>query len=1101
MGLVSRLRSVSRSLVRPCGVLGATLGDGRRRVPRHRLRLRPLALSVAAVLALSAGVAQADVPKLVPAGKFAAEGPFGVAVDQSSGDVYVAGFASSSFAPTPVDKFDASGKLISPPSPFGVAFHSGAAVNPTNGDVYAVDAISQAIDTYDPSSGELLSSFEVSGCALPEQLEAFEIATDSAGNVYLPCPPESGVRVYSPGGTLLRTLTGSGEGALSKPRGVAVDASANVWVADEGDNRIEELDATGTFIREIKIEGVRAVALDTSGDVFALVHNSADSCGSFEPPCDHLVEYSSAGAQLADLGAGEIEPIAHLLQSFGAINTVAVNDASSRVYVTDQERGAVWMFAPPIAPKLENELAVDIGTSEAKLGAVVSPGGIDAAYRFEYGTTTAYGHTAPFPEGDTGTGFQPRTVWASPSGLQPGTTYHYRVVVTSALGTIRGEDQTFTTEAAASCPNEPLRTGFSANLPDCRAYELVTPPNESDAQSDPSNIEEQEPGVATEKVYSGNFAADNGDRVSFVAEDVFPESLSTGRNYVATRSASGWATEDVIPPEEDYGYKCPESNNFMATYSVDLSQGLLSVGNDLECGGPEPELVSGEPRGAPNLFVRDNTHRAYQLLDLTPHGVTPTGARFLGAAAALSHVVFAERARLTPDALNGVENVYEWSDGVLRLVTVLPDGTPVAGSFAGISADGSHIFFTEGGDLYARIDGTGTVQLDASQIGGSGGGGSFDAVSADGSQAFFTDDASTGLTSDTTPGSGTNLYRYATGRLTDLTPASHAEVQLVSGVSEDGAYAYFVADGALTGSVANEHGEVAQSGQPNLYLWHGGAIKFIATASGLGKVQVSANGAFLALDSSKSLTGYDNTDASSGEPDSEIYLYDANKSSLTCASCNRTGSPPARHGAAMEPRSENSRPPRYLTESGRLFFETREALLPADTNGQNDVYEFEPGGVGSCSDPSGCVFLISTGTSSLETGFIDASASGSDVFLREYQKLVPQDTQEEARTIYDVRVDGGFLERAVSAACTTAEACRTAPAPQSPMFGAPSSQTFSGTGNLAPAPPPASVSKPKPKPLKCRRGFVKKKVKGKARCVRKPVRRARKSAHARKRGR
>ena len=126
-----------------------------------------------------------------------------------------------------------------------------------------------------------------------------------------------------------------------------------------------------------------------------------------------------------------------------------------------------------------------------------------------------------------------------------------------------------------------------------------------------------------------------------------------------------------------------------------------------------------------------------------------------------------------------------------------------------------------------------------------------------------------------------------------------------------------------------------------------------------------------------------------------------------------------------------------VSNNGQVFFETTEALLPRDTNGQTDVYEF---------DSRGGLHLISTGTSSGESLLLDASVSGDDVFFLTPQSLVPQDTTEEALRIYDARVDGGFPEGALPPACTTADACRAAAAPQPSIYGAPSSQTFSGTG-------------------------------------------------------
>ena len=91
-----------------------------------------------------------------------------------------------------------------------------------------------------------------------------------------------------------------------------------------------------------------------------------------------------------------------------------------------------------------------------------------------------------------------------------------------------------------------------------------------------------------------------------------------------------------------------------------------------------------------------------------------------------------------------------------------------------------------------------------------------------------------------------------------------------------------------------------------------------------------------------------------------------------------------------------------LTDAGQVFFETTEALVPSDTNGQLDVYEYEGGGV----------HLISSGTSSFESNLEDVSESGDDVFFRSDQQLVPQDNQEGQIVIYDARVDG-WLRRTV----------------------------------------------------------------------------------------
>jgi hypothetical protein len=173
---------------------------------------------------------------------------------------------------------------------------------------------------------------------------------------------------------------------------------------------------------------------------------------------------------------------------------------------------------------------------------------------------------------------------------------------------------------------------------------------------------------------------------------------------------------------------------------------------------------------------------------------------------------------------------------------------------------------------------------------------------------------------------------------------------------------------------------------------------------------------------------------------------------------------------------------RYLGDEGRLFFDSPADLVPAATNAKEDVYEFEPEGIGSCTSSTssasavyvreldrspvgGCVGLISSGTSSEESAFLDSSVSGEDVFFLTAAKLAPQDT-DDALDVYDAHVcspaspcPAGTVT--VPPACSNAESCRAAPAAQPEVFGAPASATLGGPGN--PAPPPAI--KPKAKPL------------------------------------
>jgi WD40-like Beta Propeller Repeat len=466
-----------------------------------------------------------------------------------------------------------------------------------------------------------------------------------------------------------------------------------------------------------------------------------------------------------------------------------------------------------------------------------------------------------------------------------------------------------------------------------------------------------------------------------------------------------------------------------------------------------------------------------------------------------------------------------------------------------ISADGSRaVFATEsenGGEvqlwLRDRVRGE-TVQLDAPAPGALGGSGAalFQTASADGSRIFFTDDSR--LTADSTAEPGnqgkvsdlymckiTEVSGHLACTLTDLSvdhnPGESAEVRGdVIGASEDGSVAYFVANGALTTGEGAVHGNCAYHLPTpeqicNLYRYDvaTSTTKLVAVVSGgdendwlghgdedeLGNMtaRVSPDGRWLAFMSRRSLTGYDNRDAHSGQPDQEVYLYDSlaqgGAGEVRCASCNPSGARPDGFVYTRRPIPLVDRPQlwtgqwlaasipgwtraslgqaryqsRYLSDSGRLFFNAHDALAPQDSNGTEDVYQYEPPGVGGCVESGssfsaasgGCVDLVSSGTSGEESAFLDASESGDDVFFLTASKLAPQDL-DSALDVYDAHV------------CSAALPCPPAPAPAPPACEGdscqqtvsppndptPGSLTFRGAGNLV---PPAPAVKPKVKPL------------------------------------
>jgi hypothetical protein len=347
----------------------------------------------------------------------------------------------------------------------------------------------------------------------------------------------------------------------------------------------------------------------------------------------------------------------------------------------------------------------------------------------------------------------------------------------------------------------------------------------------------------------------------------------------------------------------------------------------------------------------------------------------------------------------------------------------------------------------------------------------------------------------------------------------------VLGESENGSTVYFVANGVLdkTANAQGEKatpGECERNGRGssatcNLYVEHYNtgegeweAPKFVASlsnedepdwfslgeAGGLTEMtsRVSPNGQYLSFMSDRPLTGYDNRDVNSGALDEEVFLYNTGNGELVCASCNPTGGRPAgvfdKAEAGPEglgllidrpetwrerwlagsvpgwtPTSENrsTYQSRYLSDSGRLFFNSADALVPADTNAREDVYEYEPAGQGSCASEGGCVGLVSSGKSEKESSFLDASVSGDDVFFLTAGALVTKD-RDTNFDVYDARVcaPAGCVASSEESTSTCQEAatCRPA-APTAPVFSAPATTAPSGSSNLAPPPVKAPVTK------------------------------------------
>jgi hypothetical protein len=787
------------------------------------------------------------------------------------------------------------------------------------------------------------------------------------------------------------------------------------------------------------------------------------------------------------------------------------------------------------APAIGEESVTDVASSSVTFQAQIDPEGTATTYRFEYGPSSSYGTSIPVAGGDAGAGSSVVLVEAHPQELSADTLYHYRVVASSAGGTVDGPDETFTTQSS----------GGEFVLPDGRQYELVSPPQKDGAEI--LGI-----GGAGETAAGGDATqvSEDGKSITYITNapvDTNSPGNTWSTQLLSTRSAEGWSSQDIAIPHENAVeiHQGIEEGEEYLRFSSNLSSAVVqSPHSTLE--SPLAPEISQEVAGDNEVYLRDDITGAFQAL-LTAEPL-PEDVAFEGATPDLGHVVLGTLAAgLDPSYPSG-GGLYEWSEGRLRLVNVLPSGKPTSGDgYLGgvvvsgeigrgtavserhaISNDGSRIVWSGEGALFTRDMTTGeTIEVDAAQGGGGpSGGGKFLTASSDGSRVFFTD--ANELTSGAHEG-GLFMFDVADGKLTDLAPgATDAQVQSFFGASEDGTSLYTASAAVLT-SVANGYEETAKAGASNLYLlreapvgsgsW---GVTFITTGAEEGAdtgtasdaplvtatARIAPSGGYLAFMSQQSLTGYDNDDAISGQPDEEVYLYDAATNRLVCASCDPTGARPVGvydtgefPGTPMDPwkmwtshwlaatipgwtpdgaDDSTGYQPRFLSDSGRLFFDSADALVPQDVNGKVDVYEYEQEGVGSCQAPGygqsasdvfsgaagGCIGLISAGTGSGDSSFFDASANGDDVFFTTQDGLVPQD-HDGTSDMYDARVCTS-AEPCPSYVispppCTTADSCRAAPSPQPAVFGAPSSATFAGAGNVAPTTSSTKTVKPKAK--------------------------------------
>jgi hypothetical protein len=693
-----------------------------------------------------------------------------------------------------------------------------------------------------------------------------------------------------------------GPPALSGAAGVAVDpVSGTVFAANTVTGEVD--------VFPVSLEALARPASNVGGTAVTL-NGEVNPDGAKVLDCtfqygegeayDHTAECEDTGAIGSTPGLVQVQATVKGLKGATTYHFRVHAANEGRAAIDSEHEAFTTKTTAVIEGTSSSEIEGSSGSAE-QLTAKVNPEGVlVSSCVVEYGPTTAYGsNLACEPGGGTGG----VTISDRLEKLAAGTTYHWRVVVTDADGTVTGVDNTFVhlprvPVVLGPCPNETVRgesdvdpsTGvaFSSELPDCRAYEMVTPPGKNGALvdhgffiGDPAIFEDGSRVLsASIQCFSGSLSCD-GDR------------QSEGEPFEFERTDTGWVTHPLAPPASDgstvYGYS---SETGMVLYSLPPGEGGLE---ELYAREPDGTLTAIGPIGELSNFKALNGEPFVATGDLS-HVVYTAGTPVWkfdegdsDGETLYEHVGFGN----APPVLVGVSGGAGSTSRISACATFIGGAKKaVANQYDSLSGDGRTVYFTADScssgtganagkavpadELYARIDQSHTVLISTPAPAGEEcdtvcqkqppGNASFQGASVDGSRVFFTstqqltDRASEdahggesavhpGCTATPAGRSGCNLYESECPNhcenelqrsLTDLSAGDISglgpEVQGVMAVSPDGSHVYFVARGLLAGENA-EHRKPSE-GADNLYVYERdgehpqGRVVFIATLPG-----------------------------------------------------------------------------------------------------------------------------------------------------------------------------------------------------------------------------------------------------------------------------
>lgn len=432
-------------------------GEGRGKPGARSTRVGLLATATVLTLALALVAAPgAGAVAFQSAGSFtdpAMTFPRGIAVDPSSGNVYVAqllGPGGEASEPGEILRFDAAGTPLTPAS-MGPGYYVGVAVEQGGSHtVYGNDfELNGAFGT--PKIDAFTSAGAAMGSPFPLTIEATgaQIASDSSGNIYVPFQSAGVVKKYTSAATAGTpaefACTGSdcNSTALNFPSSVAVDADGNVYVGDRENNRVVKFKPDGSYDSVFYSGAVESIAVDPTAGVVLV---SGEDGGSGQ----HVTALDMSGNVVGEIPTSDFTGVSQM--------EIAVNPTTQTVYVAEfgvaEKRVAIFNLLR--APTATTGSASGVGAKAATLEGTVNPNGVvseecvlqyttDADFQANEWANAESAPCSPQP-------FNEETdvaVSAEVSGLSPLTTYDYRVFEQTEGGTAVGEPVQFTTGAPA----------------------------------------------------------------------------------------------------------------------------------------------------------------------------------------------------------------------------------------------------------------------------------------------------------------------------------------------------------------------------------------------------------------------------------------------------------------------------------------------------------------------------------------------------------------------------------------------------------------------------------------------------------------------------